>query len=92
MTVPSCLKVHWVHDLSSQPPCSTGKFPLKYVGTDGDLQMRFFYLLKERLFPFVYWNLWTRGMWYGTNGPFKPNVAGGQNTDSQQILGKISKK
>lgn len=52
----------------------TGKWPLKYVGTDGAAQQRFFYFLKEQLFPYVYWNLWTRGMWYGTNGPLKPNV------------------
>lgn len=52
----------------------TGKWPLKYVGTDGAAQQRFFYFLKEQLFPWVYWNLWTRGMWYGTNGPIKPDV------------------
>ena len=52
----------------------TGKFPLNLVGTEGALQQRFFYFLKEQLFPFVYWNLWTRGLWYGTNGPFKPSV------------------
>jgi sulfide:quinone oxidoreductase len=52
----------------------TGKWPLKYIGTDGAAQQRFFYFLKEQLFPWVYWNLWTRGMWYGTNGPIKPDV------------------
>jgi NADPH-dependent 2,4-dienoyl-CoA reductase/sulfur reductase-like enzyme len=54
----------------------TGKRPLKYIGTDGAAQYRFFYFLKEQVFPFVYWNLWTRGMWYGTNGPIKPDVSG----------------
>lgn len=68
----------------------TGKFPLKYIGTDGDLQMRFFYLLKERLFPFAYWHLWTRGMWFGTNGPFKPDVAAGPTT-GQRVMGTSSK-
>jgi len=52
----------------------TGYFPLNLVGTEGALQQRFFYFLKEQVFPFVYWNLWTRGYWYGTRGPFKPNV------------------
>lgn len=52
----------------------TGRFPLKYFGTDGAVQYRFFYFLKEQLFPFVYWNLWTKGLWYGTNGPIKPDV------------------
>jgi sulfide:quinone oxidoreductase len=52
----------------------TGPFPLNLVGTDGPLQQRFFYFLKEKVFPFVYWNLWTRGYWYGTRGPFRPNV------------------
>lgn len=58
----------------------TGKWPLKYVGTDGNAQYRFFYFLKEQVFPFVYWNLWTRGMWYGTNGPLKPDVLSKENT------------
>jgi len=52
----------------------TGKFPFKYFGTEGPMQYRFFYFLKEQLFPFVYWNLWTKGLWYGTNGPIKPDV------------------
>jgi sulfide:quinone oxidoreductase len=53
---------------------SSGAFPLNMIGTEGKYQQRFFYFLKEQLFPFVYWNLWTRGMWYGTTGPFKPGV------------------
>ena len=53
---------------------TTGKFPLKYIGTDGSVQYRFFYFLKEQVFPFVYWNMWTKGWWYGTNGPLKPDV------------------
>jgi len=65
----------------------TGKFPFKYIGTDGDIQMRFFYLLKERLFPFVYWNLWTRGYWYGTNGPIKPDVVKREDGDAKRALG-----
>ena len=52
----------------------TGNFPLNMIGTEGALQQRFFYFLKEQVFPYVYWNLWTRGMWYGTNGPIKPRV------------------
>ena len=52
----------------------TGSFPLRLIGTEGYAQQRFFYFLKEQLFPFVYWNLWTRGMWYGTSGPFKPGI------------------
>ncbi|KAL3803838.1 hypothetical protein HJC23_004000 [Cyclotella cryptica] len=51
-----------------------GKFPWKFIGTEGYLQQRFFFFLKETLFPYVYWNLWTKGYWYGTNGPLKPNV------------------
>lgn len=53
---------------------ATGKFPWKYIGSEGDLQQRFFYLLKEQFFPYVYWTLWTRGWWYGTDGLMKPNV------------------
>jgi sulfide:quinone oxidoreductase len=32
----------------------TGSFPLKYIGTEGALQQRFFYFLKEKMFPFAY--------------------------------------
>jgi NADPH-dependent 2,4-dienoyl-CoA reductase/sulfur reductase-like enzyme len=52
----------------------TGKFPLKYLGTEGELHFRFFYFLKEQIFPAVYWNLWPRGLWFGPNGPIKPTV------------------
>ena len=64
----------------------TGNFPLKYIGTEGRAQQRFFYFLKEQLFPFVYWNLWTRGFWYGTSGPFKPRVS------EKQVLSSSPKK
>eukprot|EP00557_Chaetoceros_sp_GSL56_P007520 CAMPEP_0176497528 /NCGR_PEP_ID=MMETSP0200_2-20121128/11770_1 /TAXON_ID=947934 /ORGANISM="Chaetoceros sp., Strain GSL56" /LENGTH=461 /DNA_ID=CAMNT_0017895543 /DNA_START=93 /DNA_END=1475 /DNA_ORIENTATION=- len=57
----------------------TGMFPFKYFGTDGEIQYRFFYLLKEQLFPFVYWNLWPRSLWYGTYGPLKPAVVDGSD-------------
>lgn len=53
---------------------NTGKFPMCMCGQQGALQQRFFYWLKEQFFPFAYWTMWTRGMWYGTNGPFKPDV------------------
>ena len=52
----------------------TGKFPMSMIGTDGYLQHRFFYFLKEQIFPLAYWSLWTKGRWYGTNGPFRPDV------------------
>jgi sulfide:quinone oxidoreductase len=54
----------------------TGKFPYNMIigNLDNDLQQRFFYWLKEQVFPFAYWTLWTRGLWYGTNGPFKPDI------------------
>lgn len=70
----------------------TGKFPLKYIGTEGDLQQRFFYFLKEQVFPFVYWHLWTRGMWYGTNGPIKPDVVLHEDTKAKRVLGTSSRK
>ena len=38
----------------------TGKFPWKYIGTEGYVQERFFFFLKETVFPYVYWNLWTK--------------------------------
>lgn len=47
---------------------NTGPFPLKYIGTEGDIHQRFFFLLKKYIFPFVYWHLWTHGLWYGPTG------------------------
>jgi len=52
----------------------TGKFPLSLLGQDGELSHRFFYFMKEHMFPFVYWRWWVNGKWFGTNGPFKPDV------------------
>jgi sulfide:quinone oxidoreductase len=46
----------------------TGPFPLRYIGTEGDLHQRFFFLLKKYIFPFVYWHLWTHGLWFGPSG------------------------
>lgn len=37
-----------------------GKFPHKLLGTDGEIPYRFFFFLKETIFPYVYWNLWTK--------------------------------
>ena len=39
---------------------TNGKFPWKYVGTEGYPQERFFFFLKETVFPYVYWNMWTK--------------------------------
>ena len=52
----------------------TGNFPWKYIGTEGALQQRFFYFLKETMFPFAYWQLWTRGFWFGTTGLLRPTI------------------
>lgn len=68
----------------------TGSFPLNLIGTEGAVQQRFFFFLKEQLFPFVYWNLWTRGYWYGTRGPFKPNVVPVQDKASQDNTAKTA--
>lgn len=37
-----------------------GKFPHRLLGTDGEIPHRFFFFLKETIFPYVYWNLWTK--------------------------------
>ena len=52
----------------------TGKFPLSLLGQEGALQERLFYFLKRTVLPFAYWNMWVKGRWYGTNGPFKPDI------------------
>jgi sulfide:quinone oxidoreductase len=31
----------------------TGKWPWKYIGTEGHVQQRFFFFLKETVFPYV---------------------------------------
>ena len=37
-----------------------GKFPHRLLGTDNEVAHRFFFFLKETIFPYVYWNLWTK--------------------------------
>lgn len=59
----------------------TGKFPYTLIGQEGAMQQRFFYWMKEKMFPYVYWNLWVKGKWFGNSGPFKPNVV--EDSDSQ---------
>jgi sulfide:quinone oxidoreductase len=54
--------------------CDTGKFPMSLLGVDNAVARRFFYFLKMQVFPNAYWSMWVKGNWYGTNGPFKPNV------------------
>ena len=51
-----------------------GKFPFSLIGAHGVVQEYIFGWMKKELFPFVYWNLMPRGMWYGKNGPFEPDV------------------
>jgi hypothetical protein len=53
----------------------TGQFPYSLMGQEGKLQRRFFYWMKEQMFPAVYWNLWTQGRWFGNSGPFKPDLS-----------------
>jgi len=53
----------------------TGRFPYRLLGQDGYIPERFFGWLKTSFFPFVYWNLWLRGGWYGSHGPFKPDIS-----------------
>jgi NADPH-dependent 2,4-dienoyl-CoA reductase/sulfur reductase-like enzyme len=59
----------------------TGKFPYTWIGQEGYFQKRFFYWMKKDMFPYVYWNLWTKGKWFGSSGPFKPNVL--ENNDTE---------
>jgi eukaryotic sulfide quinone oxidoreductase len=51
----------------------TGQFPYTLFGQTGSIQERFFMFLKTDGFPYCYWNMWTKGKWYGTTGPFKPS-------------------
>jgi eukaryotic sulfide quinone oxidoreductase len=53
----------------------TGQFPYSLMGQEGKLQRKFFYWMKEQMFPAVYWNLWTQGRWFGNSGPFKPDLS-----------------
>jgi eukaryotic sulfide quinone oxidoreductase len=54
------------------PP--TGRFPYSLIGQEGEMHRRFFFWMNQRMFPFVYWNFWTQGRWFGPNGFWKPNV------------------
>jgi sulfide:quinone oxidoreductase len=51
-----------------------GKFPYSLLGQEGLLQEMFFAWMKKRLFSFVYWNLYPKGLWFGTNVIWKPDV------------------
>ena len=53
---------------------ATGKFPYSLIGQEGRMHGKFFFWMKESMFPYVYWNLWPKGRWYGSSGPFKPDV------------------
>jgi eukaryotic sulfide quinone oxidoreductase len=53
---------------------ATGRFPCSLIGQEGDMHRRFFFWMNQNMFPFVYWNLWTRGRWFGRNGLCKPDV------------------
>eukprot|EP00483_Globobulimina_turgida_P001472 UN01474 len=44
------------------------------VGVDQGIARRAFFHLKRDVFPFVYWNLVPRGLWYGANMIFKPKL------------------
>ena len=52
----------------------TGKFPLNLIGQDGPMHEKLWSIFKTGFFPFVYWNLWLNGRWYGSHGIFKPDV------------------
>ena len=53
-----------------------GKLPLSLVGTllPEALKRRIFMQLKVHVFPRAYFSLYPRGLWFGPNGPFKPDV------------------
>ena len=40
----------------------------------GPVQERVFAVIKRTVFPFVYWELVPRGIWYGHSLIFKPDV------------------
>lgn len=56
----------------------TGRFPLSLIGQDGPMHEKMWSVFKKTLFPLAYWNLWTKGHWFGTYGPFKPDVTKNQ--------------
>lgn len=35
----------------------------------------FYFLVKKFVFPFVYWNLFVRGRWFGSKLVFKPDFS-----------------
>jgi NADPH-dependent 2,4-dienoyl-CoA reductase/sulfur reductase-like enzyme len=52
----------------------TGKFPYNLLGQEGAGRQRFFFWMKDTMFPYVYWNFWTKGKWFGNSGIFKPTL------------------
>ena len=53
----------------------TGKFPMSLLGQAGPLQERFFAWMVKYFFPFVYWNFFLKGHWYGANGLWRPTFS-----------------
>ena len=53
----------------------TGNFPYYLLGQESYLgQHVIFPFFKSTFFPFVFWNFWMQGKWYGASGFFKPDV------------------
>ncbi|KAK2067299.1 hypothetical protein P8C59_001053 [Phyllachora maydis] len=46
--------------------------PYPLVGGDQARPSRLYYHLKKDVFPFVYWNSFVKGTWYGPRTVFKP--------------------
>lgn len=52
----------------------TGRFPYSLIGQEGEIHRRFFFWMNQKIFPFIYWNFWTQGRWFGRDGFWKPDV------------------
>ena len=53
----------------------TANFPLNLVGQDGTaFQQRLHSFIVKTVFSPIYFELWTKGLWYGPTTVFKPDV------------------
>mmetsp|Transcript_64411 Transcript_64411/g.126723 ORF Transcript_64411/g.126723 Transcript_64411/m.126723 type:complete len:465 (+) Transcript_64411:10-1404(+) len=64
---------------------TNGKFPYRLLSYTGPLKDYTLYWMKSTMFPFVFWHLWPRACWYGSCGPFKPNVVPAVDLEAPKV-------
>lgn len=53
----------------------TNLLPIRLDFLDQGKPSYFYFLVKKYVFPFVYWQLFMRGLWFGSKLVFKPDYS-----------------